>query len=54
MHDENDADVSIAESEQFFITLKVVGVERVFVRYPRYASADRPFKVLLTNFCVPS
>ena len=35
MHGENDADVPIAESEQFFIALKDVGVETIFVRYPR-------------------
>ena len=35
MHGENDADVPIAEAEQFFIALKDVGVETVFVRYPR-------------------
>jgi dipeptidyl aminopeptidase/acylaminoacyl peptidase len=35
LHGENDSDVPIAESEQFFIALKDVGVETVFVRYPR-------------------
>jgi dipeptidyl aminopeptidase/acylaminoacyl peptidase len=35
MHGENDADVPIAESEQFYVALKDVGVETVFVRYPR-------------------
>jgi dipeptidyl aminopeptidase/acylaminoacyl peptidase len=35
MHGENDADVPIAESEQFYVALKDVGVEAVFVRYPR-------------------
>jgi dipeptidyl aminopeptidase/acylaminoacyl peptidase len=35
MHGENDADVPIAEAEQFYIALKDVGVETVFVRYPR-------------------
>jgi dipeptidyl aminopeptidase/acylaminoacyl peptidase len=35
MHGENDADVPIAEAEQFYIGLKDVGVESVFVRYPR-------------------
>jgi len=34
-HGENDNDVPIAESEQFYIALKDVGVETVFVRYPR-------------------
>ena len=35
MHGENDNDVPIAEAEQFFIALKDVGTETVFVRYPR-------------------
>jgi dipeptidyl aminopeptidase/acylaminoacyl peptidase len=35
MHGENDSDVPIAESEQFYIALKDVGVETVMVRYPR-------------------
>lgn len=35
MHGENDNDVPIAESEQFYIGLKDAGVETVFVRYPR-------------------
>jgi len=35
MHGENDSDVPIAESEQFFIALRDIGVETVFVRYPR-------------------
>ncbi len=35
IHGENDNDVPIAEAEQFFIALKDVGVETVFVRYPR-------------------
>ena len=35
LHGENDNDVPIAEAEQFFIGLKDVGVETVFVRYPR-------------------
>jgi dipeptidyl aminopeptidase/acylaminoacyl peptidase len=35
MHGENDNDVPIAEAEQFFIALKDVGTEAVFVRYPR-------------------
>ncbi len=35
IHGENDNDVPIAESEQFFIALQDVGVETVFVRYPR-------------------
>ena len=35
IHGENDADVPIAESEQFYIALKDVGVKAVMVRYPR-------------------
>jgi dipeptidyl aminopeptidase/acylaminoacyl peptidase len=35
MHGENDNDVPIAEAEQFFIALKDVGVDTIFVRYPR-------------------
>ena len=35
VHGENDNDVPIAESEQFYIALKDVGVEVVMVRYPR-------------------
>jgi dipeptidyl aminopeptidase/acylaminoacyl peptidase len=35
LHGENDNDVPIAEAEQFFIALKDVGTETVFVRYAR-------------------
>jgi dipeptidyl aminopeptidase/acylaminoacyl peptidase len=35
IHGENDNDVPIAEAEQLFIALKDVGVETVFLRYPR-------------------
>jgi len=35
MHGENDPDVPIAEAEQYDIALKDVGVETLFVRYPR-------------------
>ncbi len=35
LHGENDNDVPIAEAEQYFIALKDVGTEAVFVRYPR-------------------
>jgi len=35
LHGENDNDVPISEAEQFFIALKDVGVETVFVRYRR-------------------
>src|SRR5436190_16492604 len=33
MHGENDADVPIAEAEQYYIALRDVGVETVMVRY---------------------
>jgi len=35
MHGENDADVPIAEAEQYYIALKDVGVETIMVRYLR-------------------
>lgn len=35
VHGENDNDVPIAESEQYYIALKDVGVETILVRYPR-------------------
>ena len=35
VHGENDNDVSIAENEQYYIALKDVGLETIFVRYPR-------------------
>ncbi len=35
IHGENDNDVPIAESEQYYIALKDAGVETVMVRYPR-------------------
>jgi dipeptidyl aminopeptidase/acylaminoacyl peptidase len=35
VHGENDNDVAIAEAEQYYIALKDVGVETVFLRYPR-------------------
>ncbi len=35
MHGENDNDVPIAEAEQMFVALKDLGVETVFLRYPR-------------------
>src|SRR5579859_5312095 len=34
-HGENDADVPIAEAEQYYIALRDVGVDAVMVRYPR-------------------
>jgi dipeptidyl aminopeptidase/acylaminoacyl peptidase len=35
VHGENDNDVPLSEAEQFYIALKDVGVETVFIRYPR-------------------
>jgi dipeptidyl aminopeptidase/acylaminoacyl peptidase len=35
MHGENDPDVPIGEAEQYYVGLKDVGVETIFVRYPR-------------------
>jgi len=35
IHGENDNDVPIAEAEQLFIALKDLGVDTVFLRYPR-------------------
>lgn len=35
LHGENDNDVPIAETEQFYIALRDVGAEAVIVRYPR-------------------
>jgi dipeptidyl aminopeptidase/acylaminoacyl peptidase len=44
IHGENDNDVPIAEAEQFFIALKDVGTEAVFVRYPREGHGLRETK----------
>jgi dipeptidyl aminopeptidase/acylaminoacyl peptidase len=35
VHGENDADVPIAEDEQYYIALRDVGVDTIMVRYPR-------------------
>jgi dipeptidyl aminopeptidase/acylaminoacyl peptidase len=35
IHGENDPDVPIEEAEQYYIALKDVGVDVIFVRYPR-------------------
>jgi dipeptidyl aminopeptidase/acylaminoacyl peptidase len=43
-HGENDNDVPIAEAEQFFVALKDVGTETVFVRYPREGHGIRETK----------
>jgi len=44
MHGENDNDVPIAEAEQFYVALKDVGTEAVFVRYPREGHGVRESK----------
>lgn len=44
LHGENDNDVCIAESEQFYIGLKDAGVETVMVRYPREGHGLRESK----------
>src|SRR5215472_13070476 len=44
MHGENDNDVPIAEAEQYFVALKGVGTETVFVRYPREGHGIRESK----------
>jgi len=35
LHGENDSDVPVSETEQWYIALKDVGVQTVMVRYPR-------------------
>ena len=35
VHGENDNDVPLSEAEQFYVASKDVGVETIFVRYPR-------------------
>ena len=47
VHGENDNDVPIAESEQFYVALKDVGVETVMVRYPREGHGLREPKHLV-------
>ena len=49
MHGENDADVPIAEAEQYYIALKDVGVETVFVRYPREGHGLRETKHMVDS-----
>ncbi|HEY7306887.1 MAG TPA: S9 family peptidase [Bryobacteraceae bacterium] len=44
VHGENDSDVPIAEAEQYFVALKDVGVDTVFVRYPREGHGIRETK----------
>jgi dipeptidyl aminopeptidase/acylaminoacyl peptidase len=54
MHGENDNDVPIAEAEQFFIALKDVGTEAVFVRYPRegHGLAETKHVIDSTDRCI--
>lgn len=54
MHGENDPDVPIAEAEQYYIALKDVGVETVFVRYPRegHGLAETKHQVDSTDRCI--
>jgi dipeptidyl aminopeptidase/acylaminoacyl peptidase len=54
LHGENDPDVPIAEAEQYFIALKDVGVETVFVRYPRegHGLAETQHQVDSTDRCI--
>ncbi len=49
LHGENDADVPIAESEQFYIALKDVGVKTVMVRYPREGHGFREPKHIVDS-----
>ncbi|MFL6452058.1 MAG: alpha/beta hydrolase family protein [Bryobacteraceae bacterium] len=43
-HGENDPDVRIAEAEQYFVALKGVALETIFVRYPREGHEFREAK----------
>ena len=54
MHGENDPDVPIAEAEQYYVALKDVGVETVFVRYPRegHGLAETKHQVDSTDRCI--
>jgi dipeptidyl aminopeptidase/acylaminoacyl peptidase len=54
MHGENDPDVPIAEAEQYYIALKDVGVETIFVRYPRegHGLAETKHQVDSTDRCI--
>ncbi len=49
LHGENDNDVCIAESEQFYIALKDVGVDAVMVRYPREGHGLRETKHIVDS-----
>jgi dipeptidyl aminopeptidase/acylaminoacyl peptidase len=54
MHGENDPDVPIAEAEQYYIALKDVGVETIFVRYPRegHGLQETKHQVDATDRCI--
>jgi dipeptidyl aminopeptidase/acylaminoacyl peptidase len=54
MHGENDPDVPIAEAEQYYIALKDVGVDTIFVRYPRegHGIAESAHVVDSINRCI--
>lgn len=43
-HGENDSDVPASEAEQYYVALRDVGVETVFVRYPREGHGIREVK----------
>jgi len=47
VHGENDNDVPVSEAEQFYIALKDVGTETVFVRYPREGHGLREVKHII-------
>jgi dipeptidyl aminopeptidase/acylaminoacyl peptidase len=47
IHGENDNDVPIAETEQFYVALKDVGVETAMLRYPREGHGIREPKHLV-------
>ncbi|HXJ93557.1 MAG TPA: S9 family peptidase [Terriglobia bacterium] len=54
MHGENDPDVPIAEAEQYYVALKDVGVDTIFVRYPRegHGLAETKHQVDSTDRCI--
>jgi dipeptidyl aminopeptidase/acylaminoacyl peptidase len=49
MHGENDSDVPIAEAEEYFIALKDVGVDTIFIRYPREGHGLRETKHVIDS-----
>jgi dipeptidyl aminopeptidase/acylaminoacyl peptidase len=49
VHGENDNDVPIAEAEQFYVALRDVGVETIFVRYPREGHGLREPRHIIDN-----